>query len=211
MRHPEILLLPFLMLADYYLTLVAAIQQAKKYSEHFRNEQYELNPTLQAAVAKRRWFNPKCLLVTAVFSTAVIALVGFVELPPPVAEAIVGCFFVLYAMLIARHVFNLFVFRYVIRHPDHISGQVTMRHAMLLRLSLYQYCVAAVPIVLVAVFSRNSFAIGGCFAAMLLLGWHSKWITMARKAEAAAAHKERCSPGVTPENSEGGRQEANVV
>jgi hypothetical protein len=199
------------MLADYYLTLLAAVAQAKKYSEHFKNELYELNPVWQEAVAKRRWINYKHLLLTVVFSAAVIVLVGFAELPPPIAEAIVGCMLVLFVMLIARHVCNIMIFCYIIHHPDHISGQVTMQHVMILRISLYHYCVAAVPIVLIAVFSRNSFAIGGCFAAALLFVWHLKWIRMAQRTEAVAAINERRSRGIMPENGEDGREEVNVV
>ena len=181
MKHPEILLLPLLMLADYFLTLIAAIQQGKKYSDHFKVEHYELNPTWQASVAQRRWFNPKQILVTACFSAAVILLVGFGDLPERIADGLSGCVLILFAMVLARHVNNLAIFRYIARHPDQVSGQVTMRHAMSLWLSLFHYCAATVPIALIALFSGSAFAVGGCCAGMLLLGWHVRWIERAKR------------------------------
>jgi hypothetical protein len=180
MKHPEVLSFPFLMLADYYLTLIGAVQQEKKYSEHFKSEQYELNPVWQTAVARRQWFNPKHLVLTVCISSAIIFLVEFGKLPDRIADGAIGCALVLFTMLLARHVNNLVIFRYMIRHPDHITGQVTMRYVMTLWLSLFQYCAATVPLVLIAALSANAFAVGGCIAGLLLLGCHVRWIEMAR-------------------------------
>ncbi|MBK8921077.1 MAG: hypothetical protein IPM81_06140 [Saprospirales bacterium] len=58
MKHPELLLLPVFMLADYFLTLAGAIQAEKKYSHHFQTEQYELNPAWQPRLG------PRHLLIT---------------------------------------------------------------------------------------------------------------------------------------------------
>src|SRR5262245_6019846 len=57
MLHPEVLLVPVLMVLDYYLTLYGAHLAEQSYRRHFKTEHYELNPIWQRAVARRRWIN----------------------------------------------------------------------------------------------------------------------------------------------------------
>ena len=61
MHHPELLLLPILMFADYFLTVLGAIHAEKKHSQHIRSEHYELNPAWQKARSGiRRKINRRC-------------------------------------------------------------------------------------------------------------------------------------------------------
>ena len=44
MRHSEVFLVPLLMLLDYFLTVGGSKLAARKYSQHFKFEHYEMNP-----------------------------------------------------------------------------------------------------------------------------------------------------------------------
>src|SRR5512147_2377148 len=72
MRHPEVLLVTALLLADYYLTLWGAALAEQGYRRHFRNPSYELNPIGRGDVAQRRLFNPRHLALTAALTVLLI-------------------------------------------------------------------------------------------------------------------------------------------
>jgi hypothetical protein len=80
MKHPEFLLLPVAMVADYLLTIACARLRVRGHAEHFKTAHYELNPIWQSAVAKKRWFNARHLVLTFVLSSILIACVE--QLPP---------------------------------------------------------------------------------------------------------------------------------
>src|SRR5262245_55141128 len=74
MQHPESLIIPLLMLVDYFLTLVGARLAEEKYLLHFRIATYELNPIWQKSVQERRWFNPRHLVLVALVT--ILLLLG---------------------------------------------------------------------------------------------------------------------------------------
>ena len=175
MRYPEALLLPVLMLADYLLTILGAIRREGKYGEHFKAEHYELNPVFRNTVAQKKWFSPKHTVLTVLFSGGLVGLLEFGGLPEGFVEALLGCLFVVYGMILGRHVSNLLIFRYVANNPGEISGQVVLAHAMLLAISTCQYIVVAVPMLFLAIFSPTPFVVGGGAGVMLLVSSHLIW------------------------------------
>jgi hypothetical protein len=181
MKHPELILVPAFMFADYFLTLAGAVLKDRKYGDHFKAEHYELNPIWQKHVAKMKWLNPRHIALTVVISSLLILLVEFAEMPEPFIRALLGCLFVVFGMVIGRHLSNLMIFRYVIRKPDEISGQVAIAHTLLLSVSLYQYLTILVPLALIAIFSPSPFVIGACVGAVLVLVVHLIWIRKYRK------------------------------
>lgn len=187
MKHPEVFLVPILMLADYLMTLIGAVLSKRKYGQHVRTEHYELNPVWQTAVARRKWFNPKHLFLVAVL-TSLLFLVGesgaFRE---PFVEAVLGAVLIIFGTLLGRHLSNLIMFWHVIRTPEQISGQLTMSHALVLSISMYQYLVVCVPFVIVATFMPSPFTFGGLFGIALLLVAHMGWITRNRRRAKDAA------------------------
>ncbi len=193
MKYPELLLVPIFMLADYFLTLISSVQKDKKYGQHFKLEHWELNPMWQNAVAARRWFNPKHLLLTILVSSAVIVLAETGESPDCFMEGVSGCVLGVFAMVLARHFSNLLLFRYVIRNPDEISGQVVISHTMALYISFYQHLVFLIPLILIAVFSTSAFVVGSCIGGILLLGVHLIWIKRAKAKRAASSSQSRGS------------------
>ncbi len=185
MKHPDFLLVPVFMFADYFLTLAGAALKDGKYGDHFKTEHYELNPIWQKQVAQKKWLNPRHILLVVVGSCLLLLPMEFVELPEPFIQAVLGCLLAFFGMLIGRHLSNLMIFRYVIRKPDEISGQVTMSHAMLLWVSLYQHLAILAPLALIAVFSPSPFVIGACVGAVLVLAVHLQWIRRHRKQASA--------------------------
>ena len=181
MKHPEVILVPAFMLADYFLTLAGAVLRDRKYSDHFKTEHYEMNPLWQKDVARKKWLNPRHIVLVVVVSCVLTLLAEFGEMPEPFLQALLGGVLMVFAIVIGRHLCNLMIFRYMIRKPDEISGQVTMAHALLLSLSLYQYLMIVVPLALIAVFSPSPFVIGACVGAVLVPAVHLKWIAKQRK------------------------------
>lgn len=94
MQHPEIFLIPLLMLADYFLTLVGAKMAEEKYRLHYKITNYELNPFWQKSVNERRWLNPRHLILVTLIT--ILLLLGeyqggeLRDMVPYVVAALVG-------------------------------------------------------------------------------------------------------------------------
>src|SRR5262249_53832041 len=135
MKYPQILLLPVMMFADYFLTVWGAILKERKHSEHFKHEHYELNPIFQKEIAKKKWFNPRHTLVTILVSLGLALLLQFGDIPDAVAEGLLGYFFTLFGAIIGRHLSNILIFKQMARSPNEVSGQIKMSHGMALSIS----------------------------------------------------------------------------
>src|SRR5450631_4249712 len=138
MRHPEALWVPILMLVDYFLTLAGAVLREKKYSEHFKIQDYELNPIWKNAISGRKWFNPRHLVLTFGVSVFVIWVTNQPDAPEDAAAGLLGCFIGAGSLVVGRHISNLLTFHFAVRNPDAISGQVVMSHQLLLAISTFQ-------------------------------------------------------------------------
>ena len=179
MKHPEALLLPILMLLDYYLTVCGAVLSEKKYRQHFRIEHYELNPVWQKTIAQKRWFNPRHLLLTIGLSGILIFLTetGF----EPLTQWLLGVLLVLYGMIIGRHLSNLLLFHYVCQKPETLTGAVTMSHTLVLSISLYQTIILLIPFILLTLFSPSLFVVGGLTGLLLFMGVQRVWLWRANR------------------------------
>jgi hypothetical protein len=164
MKHPEIILLPIMMFADYYLTVIGAILKDRKYGDYFKSEHYELNPIFQKTIAAKKWFSARHFLLTILQTCLVGFLAEFGGLPDYLIQGIFGCLFVLYGTIIGRHLSNILIFLQIDRAADTISGQITMAHSLALSISTYQYLVVAVPMAILAAGTRAPFATGGLSA-----------------------------------------------
>lgn len=181
MKYPQILLLPILMFADYFLTVLGAKWREGKYSEHFKTAHYELNPRWQEAVARKQWFNPRHIVLVVAASLALGVLLEFGDVPNAIAEATLGCLFVVFGMVIGRHLSNLLIFRRFDRAPAEISGHVEMAHTLVQAISGFQYLVVVVPLGLIACFSPTPYVVGGLVGALLVLAIHWSWIRRYRR------------------------------
>jgi hypothetical protein len=176
MKHPDLLLVPFLMFLDYFLTVWCSILSEKKYKDHFITQHYELNPLWQKQIAQKKWLNIRHIALVLLISAGLVYLLEFEPICDPIAEGILGSFLVSFGLINGRHLTNILLFRYLIRHPNEISGQVSMAHSMQLSISKYQLLGFAIPLLLVTIFSPSPFVIGGLFGTITIIGYHFRWI-----------------------------------
>jgi hypothetical protein len=181
MKYPELLFIPSFLLVDYYLTIAGAILIEKKYKLHFRMEHYELNPVWQEQVADKKWFNPKHLALTLLLTIVLVAVGELFNLPPNLVRGMTGFVFVFFGIAIGRHIANLLTFWQVTRHPEQISGVVTISHGLSLSISMYQVAVVLFPLLLVTLFSPAPFIIGALLATFFQVLIHLTWINQLNK------------------------------
>jgi len=183
-----------MMFSDYFLTVIGAIQKEKKYDEHFKTQHYELNPIWQEQISQKKWFNPRHIVLTVLVSAVLACLIEFGNMPASFVQGVLGCLFVIFGMIIGRHLSNIMVFRYLVKKPNDISGQVTMAHSFLLSISTYQYLVGVIPVVIIAFFTPTPYVIGGLVGAILILAVHAIWIQK-HKSQMETSNKADASDG----------------
>lgn len=182
MKHPEFLLLPVAMIADYLLTIAGARLREGGYAEHFRTEHFELNPVWQATVAKKRWFNARHLVLTFAISTLLIACIEGLPADMALVKFLGGALIGIYGSVIGRHLSNLATFLYVRRHSDAIAGTVTLRHELVLWLSIFQHGPLLLVFAIVAIASPQPIVLGAFAGVVLIALVHLIWIARFRRA-----------------------------
>lgn len=176
MRHPEFLLLPVAMIADYLLTIAGARLRDGGYAEHFRTAHYELNPVWQQTVAKKRWFNLRHLVLTLALSAILIACVEGMPSYPQLVRFFAGVLIGIQGSVIGRHLCNLATFLYVRRHAGAIAGTVTLQHALVLWLSIFQHGPLLFVTAILAIYVPQP-AVLGAFAGVVMIALvHMIWI-----------------------------------
>jgi hypothetical protein len=186
MRFPEAILLPVLMLADYLLTVAGATARERGYADHFKLEQYELNPTWQQDVARKRWFNPRHLLAMTLVSGIVTLVLEGGLLPREMAAVLLGALLTVYGAIVGRHVNNLLLFHHVAHRKHDVTGAVTMTHAFALSSSLYQIVMVFVPVAILAAVTLNPWVIGAMMGFGSLAIAHLAWMKHPRRRSASS-------------------------
>ena len=179
MTHPEILLVPILMLADYFLTVCGAGLAERGYRKRFQVEHYELNPLWQRDIAKRKLINVRHLLAVLLATSCFLLLAETALIDEALLSALLGFVLVLNAFILGRHLSNLLTFHHVLKSPDHVSGQVVLAHPFVLSLALYQSLAVTFPLVLIAIFSPSPFVFGGLGSIITLSVLQLWWLRQA--------------------------------
>ncbi len=179
MRYLAVLIVPLLMLADYYLTLYgASLKQRSGYDRFFVSEHYELNPTFQADVARLRWFNPRHLYSVGLllFALEFLAILANLDvLIDALFQLVLGDLCILYLSIIGKHLQNILTFRYIQSYAAEVSGQISISYLMSLRLSQYQYLPVFLAVLCIAWVTQSMFAIGGVFGTLHVIFSHWLW------------------------------------
>jgi hypothetical protein len=183
---PEALILPILMVADYLLTIAGAAARDRGYADHFRLEQYELNPRWQDDVARKRWVNPRHIGLTLLVSGGSVAVLESGLVPRDLGAVALGALLAVFGGIVRRHINNLLLFHHIARHPGQVTGSVSFTHAFTLSTSLYQTVMIFVPIALLAAVSLNPWLIGAMLGFGSLAITHLLW---SRQAEAVASRR----------------------
>lgn len=174
MKYPVVLVIPVLMLLDYYLTLVAAILHERGYGEHMKIVQYELNPTWQASVKKRRWLNLRHLALV-VLVTGIMLLVSEKVSAWP-AKMLISAVVAVFAAVVGRHLSSVLTFRYVLKNPDDVRGTVSLSHRFVLRSSQNQVLILLCPFAAMLLFVRGPYTVGGVVGMTALFLVHNDWL-----------------------------------
>ncbi len=175
MKYPILFCVPVLMVADYFLTVAGAILRERTYSEHFQLKHYEMNPLWQNAIARKKWFNPRHLVITGGVTVVFYYLFEYAETSIPFMEGLLASVLVLYAMINGRHLSNILIFRYLNNHPDQITGHIQMEHRFVLFMSTAQYVTVLIPIAMLAWLLPSPQTIGGLAGILLSFVIHIRW------------------------------------
>lgn len=181
MRHPEVLLVPLLMVSDYYLTLLGAYLAEHSYRRRFKTAHYELNPLWQSAIVGRQWINLPHLAGVVLVGGILVLLTDVLELDNVFLNPLLGFVFTCYGLVLGRHLSNILTFVHLARSPDDVTGEVHLSHNFVLSLSIYQLLVAGVPIGFIAIFSPSAFVFGAVAAVVALALVKTLWLARARK------------------------------
>jgi hypothetical protein len=178
MNHPELFVVPVLMLADYWLTILGARYARLVYRKHFVIRTYELNPTFRAAVDRLQWINFKHLCIVLVTTGSLMALDRWLQVPDlpfDYFQFLLGGLYGLFAMVCGRHLTNLLLFLYLNRHPETLAGEVRMSMSLVLRISQFTY-VGFVPVLCItAAGAPDALTCGLLFGSVIIVLVHSTW------------------------------------
>ena len=175
MKHPEILLIPLLLLVDHYLTLTASALDEKRYGKHFIHETNELNPLWQKSVADKKWFNPLHLLGVAAFTLYLVWIDVNATFSEYKIQLVMGFLFIIMGIAVGRSISSILTSLYVIRKPDEINGAVHMKHSFTLAESLHNLIALLILFVMVFSFVQAPFVLGGVLAIIILILMHPVW------------------------------------
>ncbi len=184
MYYLAVLVVPLIMLADYYLTLWGAILRKRSgFAGHFVIEQYELNPTFQADVAKLVRFNPRHLFFVILLTALLLFLTFIFQTTLEMTwlfELLLGFAYTLYLVIIGVHLANLLTFRYLQTHPQQLTGEIRLGPEYTIEQSRNQLMIALVPLVATALVTRSFFVIGGVLGVLRIMVSYTLWQRRAR-------------------------------
>jgi len=179
MRHPEILLLPILMIADYYLTILGAVLREKKYSEYFPIETYELNPDYRDEIDDKKLVSAKFIGQLALNSGILFAASFFLRNELEFLYWIVlGFYLTLFAYINGIHLSNIGNFLFIRNNPDEMKGEIEINHRYNLHSALFSNSILLLPVMFILIFNYSHFALGALLSvfynAFLCLMWIAK-------------------------------------
>lgn len=161
MDHPEIILLPILMIADYYLTILGAVLHKKRYGQHFMIETYEMNPYYREQIDSNSLLNFRFAFnIVLNFSIVFLVSLLFTGKHEFVYQILIGFYLTLFGYIVGLHVSNILTFRFSENNPETFEGSVRIPHKFNLRRSLYMNAVLFFPLFFVTVFSFSFFVLG---------------------------------------------------
>lgn len=179
-----VLVIPVLAILDYQITLAGAALAERRYRKHFRIPQFELNPFLQAEIAARKRVSWRHLALVA-FVTGLVYVEGLlIGFESPLFIFLMTAIIGVYAAILGRHLSNFFVFRFLDRNPQEISGEVEMSQAYVTRMSQYNLLSVLLPLTLAAVLSPTPTVFGILCGVLGTFLGHGLWYWKARRQDA---------------------------
>jgi len=186
--------LPFLMLTDYYLTILSVVLKDKKLSKFVVLEEWELNPRFQEAINQKKLVNVTHLLLTVLISFFALCMTEINGLPRGFISFILGALLIKYGVIVGGHISNILWSYYVIRREDQISGQIRYTYEATLFSSMPRYLLPIFPLIIIYIYTRSLFVLGGICGILLLM------INLIRFAKMMRKKKETKSPKTQDES-----------
>ncbi len=187
MPHPELVLVPLLMVSDYVLTLVGA----RPYGDTPKaRAAYELNLRYRDTVAQLRPM-PIRLMLGCVAVTALLGLMGTIlhaAIGAMICTALVGTLIAAYALINGQHIANILI----LRQRNQGGGPVTERRRQL-GAAYRHFGTAFLPLAMLAAWMPSPFSVGAALGGLFLVVTHLRW-ALASPA-AALAPRPAAPPG----------------
>lgn len=174
--HPEVLLIPLLMLFDYFLTVLGARLAEHGYRRHFKFPDYELNPAFQKSIAAKKWFSPKHIIAVVLVAAYCAFWYHWWQGDDPVFEGCFGAFLTVFITVIGGHLANIWTFYFMLRYPDQVSGEVILTQRYVLHLTRSRMLMLLLPLAASAVVVRAPFLLGAVAGALALILIQTLWI-----------------------------------
>ncbi len=193
MQHPELALIPILMVSDYVLTLVGARLYGGT-SE--ARAAYELNPRYRDVVAQLRPM-PIRLALRCVAVTALLALMGatlHTAVGRMVYATVVGALIAAYALINGAHIANILI----LRQRNKGGGPVTERRRQF-GAAFRHFGTSFLPLATLAAWMPSPFSVGAALGGLFLAVTHLRW-ALASPASAPAPR-----PAVPPVQQQAGQ------
>ena len=181
MKYPIVIALPFLMLADYYLTLLSTVLKDKKLSKYVIFEEWELNPRFQEAINQKKLINTKHLFSVGLISFLAIFLTELSDLSQEFINFILGVFLIKYSVIIGGHISNIFWSCYAIKRENQIRGQIRYTYEATLFSSMPIYLLPIFPLIVIYIYTRSFFVLGGICGILLLMITFLRFFKMMKK------------------------------
>jgi len=163
---------------DYVQTLRGARLYREIGSKYIAVEgSYELNPMFQADIDRLRTISPRFVLLLVV-SVAAIALYWWLTWLVSLTEMfalLCGAFLMMEAVVNMQHVRNIASYRYIIRHPEQISGSVSYGRPLTLWSRAVEFGLFAVLFGLLFAFTGSWFVAGGALGSLAVAGRMLLW------------------------------------
>lgn len=184
MEPVAVLVIPVLAILDHQLTLAGLALAERRYRKHFRVPQFELNPFMQAAIAARKRVSWRHLALVA-FITGLVYVEGLlIGFESPLFTFLLTAIIGVYAAILGRHLSNFFVFRFLDRNPQEVSGEVEMSQAYATRMSQYNLLSVLLPLAVAAVLSPTPTVFGILCGVLGTFLGHGLWYRKAQRQDA---------------------------
>jgi hypothetical protein len=175
MPRAEILIVPAMMLADYYLTLWGAGLFG---ATPERRAGYELNPHMIGDVARLKLVNPRHLAATA--TATVVFWTGAALVDAEWTRFLVGLMLGAYGVIIGNHLANILDMLSE-RACKGVRGRMKVTYRARLAMGAHRSLGSALPLVLIAAFAPGWLTLGAAAGALVIAVAQIMWRATAPK------------------------------
>lgn len=182
-RWPGLVFWGVLYISDYYFTLTCARLYQRGVQEKIKFEgSYELTPYFQADINSLRAISPR-FIAALLWTEAWLAATWWFSWQSTIAlyQMVFGAMVSIELAIHVRHFRNLFLFR-AIAGSDVVQGRIQYSRHLSLRMSAVELYGFAVLFLVISVFTRSWFTVGGALSCFVTA---TKHLRLAQKAASA--------------------------